>query len=149
MCLISFAGKFHHQHQHHKHAGTHSFQPSQKLDSKVSLWQGDITELKVDAIVNSIHGDEDDYHRSYLRPTTTVADCIYIAGGKSLLQDLAQKLDDRVDENQVMVTKGYELPAKCELYSHVTYFLAVEILNPNVAILFRGSYNPGLFGNIK
>lgn len=103
----------HHQHDE-KSVLQHSFQPSHKLCSKVSLWQGDIAKLEVDAIVNSVHGDEDISHFhliSMCRPRT-VADCIYKAGGKSLLAELSEKSD--WSNFKPIITGGYQLPAKCE-----------------------------------
>lgn len=87
---------------------------SQKFNSMVSLWQGDITKLNLDCIVNSIHGDEvySDYSHLTESPDT-VADCIYKAGGRQLLIDLCKKLN-KSSIKQLIVTDGHLLPAKSE-----------------------------------
>lgn len=92
------------------------FQPSEKLNSKVSLWQGDITGLEIDAIVNSIHGDESDGDYDSIRKNGTVADCIYKAGGQSLFTELVNLMESSAnifEYRPVMITRGYQLPAKC------------------------------------
>lgn len=98
-----------------------AFQPSQKLNSKVSLWQGDITKLAIDCIVNSVHGNENlnvSYYSWLIncKAPPTVADCIYKAGGRPLLLELCQKMEQDIFLTEPVVTKGYDLPAKCEFY---------------------------------
>ena len=90
------------------------FQSSSELNAKVSLWKGDITKLEVDAIVNSIHGDESVLDFDYITLTPeprTVADCIYKAGGKAILEELCESKEWGKDEP--VVTRGHRLPAKC------------------------------------
>ena len=95
-------------------------QPSQKFNTKVSLWQGDITDLEIDVIVNSIHGDEqseDYYYISRNDHCETVADCIYKAGGQSLfteLVDLLESPETMFELRPAVITKGHQLPAKCK-----------------------------------
>ena len=91
----------------------------QAAGTKVSLWQGDITKLKIDAIVNSIHGDEKPGCYDYLSDFTTVADCIYKAGGATLFNEIATCVSGGIGYllDTPVITKGYKLPAKCN-YSH-------------------------------
>ena len=87
------------------------FKPSRKLNSIVSLWQGDITRLEVDAIVNSIHGAKHPDGYKYLALRGTVADCICKAGGKSLIEEFTE-LKGRNWTHEIVITKGHKLPAK-------------------------------------
>ena len=92
------------------------FQLSPKLNSKVSLWLGDITLLAIDVIVNSIHGNETLPHYDYsisghqYTKFLTVADCIHKTGGRSLVEELLGK--DGFP-HVTTITKGHQLPAKC------------------------------------
>ena len=84
-----------------------------KLRTKVSLWQGDITKLKIDVIVNSIHGGEYiGYYDNILKmkDCNTVADCIYKAGGRSLYVEATKSISEGLIP---VITQGYDLPAKC------------------------------------
>lgn len=94
-----------------------SFQPSSKLNAKVSIWKGDITKLEVDAIVNSVGGDERVYDYDYIQYSpapATVSKCIYRAGGKAILEALCNSTEWK--ENKPVVTHGYALPAKCKFH---------------------------------
>lgn len=85
-----------------------------KLSTKISLWQGDITKLKIDVIVNSIHGNEEpefyDFEMEMDR-SITVAGCIFKAGGRSLYVEAATSISKGFIP---VITKGYDLPAKCK-----------------------------------
>lgn len=95
-----------------------SFQPSSKLNAKVSIWKGDITELEVDAIVNSVHGNETVAYYGLIGKPATVADCIYKAGGKALLEELC--ILNYWERSEAVVTHGHRLPAKCKVASLAT-----------------------------
>lgn len=83
--------------------------------------------LEIDAIVNSVHGDEspgDFYHISRNSHCNTVADCIYKAGGHALFTELVELRDSpehMFECKSVVITKGHQLPAKRKLYKDVSY----------------------------
>ena len=78
------------------------------LNEKISLWEGDITRLEVDAIVNSCSA------KLMSRPgLPTVYNAIHAAAGPMLMTEC---LSLRVGYDAVTVTGGYNLPAKCKCY---------------------------------
>ena len=72
------------------------------MNSKVSLCQGDITKLNVDAILNSVN--------KTLIGGGPVNGVIHEAAGPGLI-DECQKLND-YETGECKVTLGYKLPAK-------------------------------------
>ena len=73
------------------------------LDDKVSLWQGDITRLEVDAIVNSANCS--------LLGGGGIDGAVHRAAGPSLHDEcLALK---GCPTGQTKLTSGHRLPAKC------------------------------------
>ena len=76
----------------------------------MSLWEGDITRLEVDAIVNS---SADDLHHHFAQQS--VCSAIHAAGGP-LLSKECSKLS--IGYGDALVTRGYNLPAKCECMVH-------------------------------
>ena len=84
---------------------TSSFSPIPALDDKVSLWQGNITHLEIDAIVNTADAFAD---------TTIdfrVNTAILKAGGESLLKECLTL--GVIPTGQTRITSGHHLPAKC------------------------------------
>lgn len=81
--------------------------------------------MAIDCIVNSVHGGEN-VSQNY-SDTTTVADCIYKAGGRQLLLELCKKIY-LTFEGEVIFTKGYDLPAKCKLITYIAYSLHRHVI---------------------
>jgi TATA box-binding protein-associated factor RNA polymerase I subunit A len=77
------------------------------LNSKVSLWQGDITHLEIDAIVNAANRT--------LLGGGGVDGCIHRAAGDSLLKE-CKKLDG-CQTGKAKLTSGHQLPAKYVLHA--------------------------------
>lgn len=89
------------------------FQPSHKLNSIISLWEGDITKLEIGAIVNSAHYNDLCSSYDYISHIRTVAGSIYKAGGKELVEELKEKWNENAVTFKPIVTKGHQLSAKC------------------------------------
>lgn len=102
------------------------FKIDDEINSKVSLWQGDITHLEVDAIVNAANssllgGDGGENFKisltvifNYNHVFVWVVDgCIHRAAGPDLLAE-CETLDG-CDTGSAKITGGYKLPAKCKL----------------------------------
>ena len=116
--------------------------PNPTLNSKVSLWHGDITRLEVDAIVCSTGGSL----TGSLQSNTVFAAVHNVAG--SVLMSECQLLR-RCEYGNAKVAFGYNLPAKCE-FGYVTVvgekWLAIiqnHVYNLNAVIIFatgRGHY---------
>ena len=81
--------------------------PNPTLNSKVSLWHGDITRLEVDAIVCSTGG----ILTGSLQSNTVFAAVHHAAG--SVLMSECQMLR-RCEHGNAKVAFGYNLPAKCK-----------------------------------
>lgn len=78
------------------------YQPSDELNSKISLWRGDITTLEIDAIVNAA------------KPALTggggIDGAIHAAAGRGLLQECLTL--DGCEVGDAKITSGHKLPAK-------------------------------------
>ena len=83
------------------------FEVSDTLNSKVSLWKGDITTLKIDAIVNAAKKD--------LCGGDGVDGCIHKAAGPKLLQECIQL--NGCNTGECKSTGGYELPANYVIHT--------------------------------
>lgn len=83
--------------------------PSTAINKKVSLWLGDITRLEIDAVVSSVTSKQVTVDGS----PGSVQYAVHEAAGP-LLKKECKQLRDCMIPRDVMVTFGYNLPAKCE-----------------------------------
>lgn len=90
-------------------ASPDQWQKSQ-LDQRIYLWQGDITRLKVDAIVNAANKNG---LGCYIPNHHCIDNTIHTMAGAQVRTDMAKALNGRkLPVGKVMVTKAYNLPAK-------------------------------------
>lgn len=90
-------------------ASPDQWQKSQ-LDQRIFLWQGDITRLKVDAIVNAANKNG---LGCYIPNHYCIDNTIHTMAGAQVRTDMAKALNGRkLPVGKVMVTKAYNLPAK-------------------------------------
>ena len=90
-------------------ASPDQWQKSQ-LDQRIFLWQGDITRLKVDAIVNAANKNG---LGCYIPNHHCIDNTIHTMAGAQVRTDMAKALNSRkLPVGKVMVTKAYNLPAK-------------------------------------
>ena len=81
-----------------------------QLDQRIFLWQGDITRLKVDAIVNAANKNG---LGCYIPNHHCIDNTIHTMAGAQVRTDMALALNGRkLPVGKVMVTKAYNLPAK-------------------------------------
>lgn len=81
------------------------------LNKKVSLWHGDITRLEIDAIVSAASPGNLHIKRA---PRGSVRTALHQAAGP-MLEGECQSLP-HCRSGEAVVTCGYNLPAKCEMY---------------------------------
>ena len=81
-----------------------------KLDGEgIQLWQGDITRLKVDAIVNAANAQG---LGCWAPLHNCIDNCIHSAAGIQLRKECNDLLQGRLlKTGEAMITKGYNLPA--------------------------------------
>ena len=78
--------------------------------SDIRLWQGDITRLKVDAIVNAANAQA---LGCWAPLHNCIDNCIHSAAGIQLRKECADKMQGRLlATGDAIITKGYNLPAK-------------------------------------
>lgn len=82
------------------------------LNQKVSLWHGDITRLEIDAIVSAASSGK--LHNIPNAPRVSVRATLHKAAGPMLERECQSLPHCRSGE--AVVTCGYNLPAKCEMY---------------------------------
>ena len=76
----------------------------------LQIWQGDITRLKVDAIVNAANARA---LGCWLPLHNCIDNCIHSAAGIQLRKECADIMQGRLlDTGDVIITQGYNLPAK-------------------------------------
>ena len=85
------------------------------LNSQLYLWQGDITRLKVDAIVNAANAQG---LGCWAPLHNCIDNCIHSAAGIQLRKECNDQLQGRLlKTGEAMMTKGYNLPAKHVLHT--------------------------------
>ena len=78
--------------------------------SDIRLWQGDITRLKVDAIVNAANAQA---LGCWAPLHNCIDNCIHSAAGIQLRKECADKMQGRLlATGDAFITKGYNLPAR-------------------------------------
>ena len=83
--------------------------------SSLLLWQGDITRLKVDAIVNAANAQG---LGCWAPLHNCIDNCIHSAAGIQLRKECNDQLQGRLlKTGEAMMTKGYNLPAKHVLHT--------------------------------
>ena len=91
--------------------------PASALDARLSLWQGDITRLHADAIVNAANSQM----LGCFRPNHNCIDNIEqtMAGAEMRweLYQIMQKQGHEEPTGQAKITKGYHLPARYVLHT--------------------------------
>ena len=84
-------------------------------DKGLTIWQGDITRLKVDAIVNAANAQG---LGCWAPLHNCIDNCIHSAAGIQLRKECNDQLQGRLlKTGEVMMTKGYNLPAKHVLHT--------------------------------
>ena len=79
-------------------------------DEGLTIWQGDITRLKVDAIVNAANAQG---LGCWAPLHNCIDNCIHSAAGIQLRKECNDQLQGRLlKTGEAMITKGYNLPAK-------------------------------------
>ena len=80
------------------------------LNSQLCLWQGDITRLKVDAIVNAANAQA---LGCWAPLHNCIDNCIHSAAGIQLRKECADKMQGRLlATGDAFITQGYNLPAR-------------------------------------
>ncbi|MGN0267720.1 MAG: protein-ADP-ribose hydrolase [Lachnospiraceae bacterium] len=91
--------------------------PSVKRDARLSLWQGDITRLKVDAIVNAANSQ---MLGCFVPCHGCIDNAIHSAAGLQLREEcfsLMQKQGHEEPTGHAKITKGYNLPARYVIHT--------------------------------
>ena len=79
-------------------------------DEGLTIWQGDITRLKLDAIVNAANAQA---LGCWAPLHNCIDNCIHSAAGIQLRKECADKMQGRLlATGDAIITKGYNLPAK-------------------------------------
>ncbi|KAF9254637.1 A1pp-domain-containing protein [Marasmius fiardii PR-910] len=117
------------------------YSAKKSLLEKVSLWQGDITKLEVDAIVNAAN-------RSLLGGSG-VDGAIHGAAGRGLLEE-CETLHG-ANTGEAKITKGYNLPSKHVIHAvgPVYNSSAVDKVASELASCYKASLDLGIKYELK
>ncbi|XP_073978563.1 ganglioside induced differentiation associated protein 2 isoform X2 [Rhodnius prolixus] len=85
-----------------------SFPVNHNLNRKVVFWEGDITQLKVDAIVHSTN--------ETFTERNLISDKIYAGAGPELTREILEEIRE-CKSGEVVVTQAYKLPAKLIIHT--------------------------------
>lgn len=91
--------------------------PIYTTDNRLRLWQGDITRLKVDAIVNAANSQ---LLGCFVPMHKCIDNAIHSAAGIQLRQEchkIIQKQGHNECTGSAKITNGYNLPAKCVIHT--------------------------------
>lgn len=91
--------------------------PPSALDPRLRLWQGDITRLKVDAIVNAANSQ---MLGCFIPMHRCIDNAIHSAAGMELREECAELMHRQnhpEPTGQAKITKGYNLPAKWVIHT--------------------------------
>lgn len=91
--------------------------PSVKADSRISIWKGDITKLKADAIVNAANSE---MLGCFVPCHACIDNAIHSAAGLQLREECAALMQEQGGSEPVgraKITKGYNLPTKYVLHT--------------------------------
>ncbi len=91
--------------------------PVSPLDPKLRLWQGDITRLKVDAIVNAANSQ---MLGCFIPMHKCIDNAIHSAAGMQLREECAHIMHEQGHEEptgKAKITHGYNLPAKWVIHT--------------------------------
>ncbi|KAK3595401.1 hypothetical protein CHS0354_008835 [Potamilus streckersoni] len=92
------------------------------LNDKIYLWYGDITRLKVDAIVNSVKWALKSPRKLQISRSGVSGAIFKVAGQKQMVEEIAH-----IPETEsCLVTSGYNLPAKYVLHGNVPNYMDEE-----------------------
>ena len=113
-------------------ASPDQWQKSQ-LAQRIYLWQGDITRLKVDAIVNAANKNG---LGCYIPNHHCIDNTIHTMAGAQVRTDMAKALNGRkLPVGKVMVTKAYILPAKFIFHTGVPVIYKEPVSKMNQDLL--------------
>ncbi len=113
--------------------------PPSVLDSRLSLWQGDITTLKTDAIVNAANSQM----LGCFSPLHACIDnCIHTMAGVELREkcyEIMKAQGNEEETGRAKITPGYNLPAKFVI--HTVGPIVGGFLTEREKLLLASSYN--------
>ena len=88
-----------------------------RLDSRILLWQGDITRLKADAIVNAANSG---MTGCYQPNHSCIDNAEHTMAGTQMRLECSRIMEEQGHEEptgQAKITRGYNLPARCVLHT--------------------------------
>ena len=113
--------------------------PACETDSRLAIWQGDITRLSIDAITNAANSG---MTGCYVPLHNCIDNCIHSAAGLELRQccaDIMRKQGHEEPTGQAKITPGFNLPAKYVLHT-VGPIVESGVLKDEHRDLLRSSY---------
>ena len=113
--------------------------PTCESDSRLAIWQGDITRLSVDAITNAANSA---MTGCYIPLHNCIDNCIHSTAGLELRQccaDIMRRQGHEEPTGQAKITPGFNLPAKYVLHT-VGPIVESGVLKDEHRRLLRSSY---------
>lgn len=115
-----------------------NFEPSKKYQN-IFLFKGDITSLKIDAIVNAANSGMTGCYSPYHK---CIDNCIHCFAGIELrlyCNDIMQKQGHEEDTGDAKITPGFNLPAKFVIHT-VGPIVETGVLNEKHKFLLKSCY---------